>query len=251
MKSRLAIAVTVWGWLLFAVWMAYDYTEYGNRWIIHIFQPSNHYEVQGFYVLIFLIPLIYTFLGYLVSEREKLLRKIKESEEKYRTLSLSDELTSLHNRRGFEFLAEQQLQIANRAKNHMFLLFADVDNLKLINDKFGHQEGDRALIDTADILRKQIRKSDILARISGDEFAALFGTTNNNLPEVLAERLKESIRNFNAEETRSYKISLSFGFAHYDPLSPCSMKELLSYADKNMYGQKQKKEDSYRGGGRV
>ena len=72
MKSKLAIAITLWGWLLFAVWLAYDYAEYGNRWIIHILQPSHHYEVQAFYVLIVLIPLIYTFLGYLVNEREKL-----------------------------------------------------------------------------------------------------------------------------------------------------------------------------------
>ena len=178
MKSKLAIAITLWGWLLFAVWISYDYLEYQDRWIIHIFQPANSYEIHGFYVLIFLIPFIYTFLGYLVDQREKILKKVQESQEKYRTLSLYDELTQLHNRRGFDVLAEQQLKIANRTRNRTLLLFADVDNMKLINDNFGHQEGDKALIDTANILKKSTRKSDIIARIGGDEFVAFF--CNNN-----------------------------------------------------------------------
>jgi len=81
MKSKLAIAVTLWGWLLFVVWLSYDYAEYQNRWIIHIFQPAYSYEIHAFHILIFLIPFIYTLLGYLVHEREKLLIKVKESEK--------------------------------------------------------------------------------------------------------------------------------------------------------------------------
>jgi diguanylate cyclase (GGDEF)-like protein len=243
MKSKLAIAITLWGWLLFMVWLSYDYLEYQDRWIIHIFHPANSYEIHGFHVLIVLIPFIYTFLGYLVGQREKLLKKVQDSEEKYRTLSLYDELTQLNNRRGFYFLAEQQLKIANRTKNRMLLLFADVDNIKLINDNLGHREGDRALIDTANILKKQTRKSDIVARIGGDEFVALFEKTTDNLPEILAKRLDESIRTYNAEGTHSFKLSLSIGSAYYDPTSPCSIKELLDRADTNMYEQKQKKKN--------
>jgi len=244
MKSRLAIAVTLWGWTIFISWLSYDYIEYQARWLIHIFQPVYSYEIHSFHVLIILIPFIYTLLGYLVNEREKLLGKSKESEEKYRKLSLHDELTDLHNRRGFEFLVEQQLKIANRTKKGMFLLFADADNLKWINDNFGHQEGDKALIDTANILKKHVRKSDILARIGGDEFAALIDKTREDLPEILIQRLGESISLYNAEGTRSFKLSLSIGFAHYDPTSPCSIKDLLNHADKNMYEQKQVKKNN-------
>jgi diguanylate cyclase (GGDEF)-like protein len=242
-KSKLAIAIVLWGWLLFAVWLSYDYAAYPHRWIIHIFQPEYRYEIHSFYVLIFLIPFIYTLLGYLVNEREKLLEKIRESEEKYRTLSLYDELTNLHNRRGFDFLAEQQLKKANRIKNKMFLLFADVDKMKWINDNFGHQEGDKVLVATAKILKKQIRESDILARIGGDEFVALIDKTTDNLDEVIATRLDESIRIYNAERTRSFELSLSIGFAYYDPAYPRSAKELLDDADKNMYEQKKKGND--------
>lgn len=244
MKSKLAIVITLWGWLLFVVWLAYDYAEYQNGWIIHIFEPALHYEIYCFYILIFLIPFIYTFLGYLVNAREKLLKKVRESEEKYRTLSLYDGLTELHNRRGFDFLAEQQLKTANRTKIQMLLLFVDVNNLKRINDTFGHQEGDKALIVTANILKKQIRKSDILARIGGDEFVALINKSIDNLPEILANRLEESIRTYNAEGINKSKLSFSIGFAHYYPTSPCSIKELLNHADKNMYEQKQKRNNN-------
>jgi diguanylate cyclase (GGDEF)-like protein len=241
MKSKLAIAIILWGWLLFVVWLSYDYAEYPSRWIVHIFQPEYRYEIHSFYVLIFLIPFIYTLLGYLVNEREKLLERIKESEERYRMLSLYDDLTGLHNRRGFDFLAEQQLKRANRTKHGMFLLFADIDNIKWINDNFGHQEGDKVLIDTAKILKERIRESDILARIGGDEFVALIDKTTDDLEEVIAKRLDEAISIYNAEGNSSLKLSLSIGFAEYDPASRRSIKELLDDADKNMYEQKQKR----------
>jgi diguanylate cyclase (GGDEF)-like protein len=244
MKSKLAIAVTLWGWLLFVVWLSYDYAVYQDRWIIHIFQPAYSYEIHAFHILIILIPFIYTLLGYLIAEREKLLTKVKQSEEKYRELSLLDELTGIYNRRGFDFLAEQQLKKADRTKNRMLLLYADVDNVKWINDKFGHQEGDKALIDIAGILKKHIRKSDILARISGDEFVALMDKTTDDLPQIIAKRLREGILNNNIAGTHSYKLFLSIGFAHYDPTSPCSLQELLNHADEDMYKQKKKKKEN-------
>jgi len=242
MKSKLAIAITLWGWLLFVVWLSYDYAEYQNRWIIHIFNPTYSYEVHSFHILIFLVPFIYTSLGYLVNEREKLLLKIKESEKMYRTLSLYDELTGLYNLRGFYILAEQQLKKALRSKNRMLLLFVDVDKLKWINDNFGHQEGNTSLIDTAIILKKQIRESDILARIGGDEFVALIDKTADDLQEILAKRLEENIRIYNSKRTRNFKLSLSIGFAYYDPATPSSIEELLDHADKVMYERKEKEE---------
>lgn len=242
MKSRLAIAITLWGWLLFISWLSYDYVEYKDRWIIHIFEPASRYEIHSFHVLIFLIPFIYTFLGYLVNEREKLLKKVKESEAKYRELSLYDELTKIHNRRGFFFLADQQINVVNRTKQRLLLLYIDVDDVKSINDTWGHQEGDTALIATANILRNNIRKSDIIARIAGDEFVALLVETIETLPEIVAKRLEESCQSFNKEGSHKFKLSLSVGFAYYDPASPCSIDELLDRADRNMYDLKQRKQ---------
>ena len=243
MKSRLAIAVTFWGWLLFVAWLSYDYAEYQNRWVIHIFQPAHSYENHSFHVLIFLVPFVYTLLGYLVNEREDLLNKVKESEENFRSLSLLDELTHLHNRRGFDLLVEQQFKIAGRTKKGMLLLFVDVDNMKWINDNFGHLEGDRALIDTANILSMHIREADILARFGGDEFVAIINDTSESLPEILSQRLEESLQKLNREGAQRFKLSFSFGFARYEPASPCSVEELLDQADRNMYKNKKVKND--------
>ena len=242
--SRLALAITIWGWLLFVTWLSYDYAEYGTRWIIHIFHPAHSYETNGFHVLIFLVPFVYSLLGYLVNEREKLLTMVRESEEKFRALSLKDDLTQLHNRRGFEFLAEQQFKIDSRTKKGMLLLFADVDKMKWINDNLGHKRGDEALIDTANILKKHIRKADILARFGGDEFVALLNYSSEAFPEILIRRIEKSLENYNGGGAQDFKLSLSLGFARYDPESPCSVDELLDQADKNMYKHKEGKNAS-------
>ncbi len=159
-------------------------------------------------------------------------------EETLRALALIDDLTSLYNRRGFVTLGQQQLKAASRTKRRMVLLFADFDGLKLINDAFGHSEGDRALIETADALRETFRESDIIARIGGDEFVVLAIETNGSPAEVLAIRFQENLKARNVRENRHYRLSLSVGLARYDPEHPCSIDELLTQADRAMYEQK-------------
>jgi len=165
----------------------------------------------------------------------------KRAEEMLRALLLIDELTGLYNRRGFFTLSQQQLKMADRTKRNMFLLFADFDHLKGINDAFGHPEGDRALIAVADVLRESFRESDILARIAGDEFVVLAMETGGASADVLATRLQTNLEAHNAREGRRYKVSLSVGVARYDPESPCSIDQLLTQADRAMYEQKRAK----------
>jgi diguanylate cyclase (GGDEF)-like protein/PAS domain S-box-containing protein len=159
-------------------------------------------------------------------------------EEALRTLALLDELTGLYNRRGFSVLAEHQLKMAKRGKRRMMLLFADLDGLKRINDTFGHPEGDRALIEVADILRTTFRESDIVARIAGDEFVVLVIETNGSPAEVLTHRLQENLAARNARGDRPYELSLSIGLARYDPHRSCSIDGLLTQADRAMYEEK-------------
>ncbi|MCM8776092.1 MAG: diguanylate cyclase, partial [Candidatus Omnitrophica bacterium] len=94
-------------------------------------------------------------------------------QESLRSLTIVDELTGLYNRRGFLIHAEQQVKLANRTRRGFFLLFADLDDFKKINDNFGHPEGDNALRETAKILKTTFRGSDIKARMGGDEFAVI------------------------------------------------------------------------------
>jgi len=162
----------------------------------------------------------------------------KRMEETLRALALIDELTGLYNRRGFFTLAEQQLKTADRAKSRMLLLFADFDGLKQINDAFGHFEGDQALIEVANVLRKKFRESDIIARIGGDEFVVLATETGGGGTGAITARLQENLEAINAREGRRYELALSVGIAHYDPEHPCSIDELLARADRAMYEKK-------------
>ena len=163
---------------------------------------------------------------------------------RYRTvlhnLSLRDELTGLLNRRGFLSLASQHLKIAERSGWTILLLFADMDGLKIINDNFGHPEGDKALRGVAGILRKTFRGSDLLARLGGDEFIALALNVTEGGALAIMMRLRQKVRDYNSQSHR-YQISLSFGVAQFDPEDHLPLDEMIAQADKALYKDKQNK----------
>jgi diguanylate cyclase (GGDEF)-like protein/PAS domain S-box-containing protein len=165
----------------------------------------------------------------------------KKMEEGLITLSITDLLTGLYNRRGFIMLTEQQLRLSNRSKRGMMLFFTDLDGMKWINDTLGHEEGDRALMEAADVLKEIFRSSDIIARIGGDEFAILAIDTTDINSEIIAARLQNLIDIRNRREGRRYTLSVSIGSSFYDPESPCSIDELMAEADKSMYEHKKSK----------
>lgn len=167
----------------------------------------------------------------------------KRAEEELRELSLKDYLTGLLNRRGFFALAEQQLKVTRRMRQGIVLVFADMDDLKLINDNLGHKVGDKALKETAQVLVETFRESDIVARIGGDEFAILAMDNSRERVDAVIARLYRNLKNRNSMPGRNYNLSLSIGTAHYDFGNPCSVKEFLAQADKSMYEDKQKKKN--------
>ena len=165
------------------------------------------------------------------------------AEEMLRLLSLTDELTGLYNRRGFSTLSEQQFKIANRDRKPLLLVSADLDGLKDINDTFGHAEGDLALVETAAILRECVRKSDIVARIGGDEFVLLLtGGDEGFDTQKLIDRLEKLMEKHNRKRNREWKIQISIGFARRSPDSGQSLDDLIVRADRMMYEQKKKKQ---------
>ncbi len=169
----------------------------------------------------------------------------KQMEEKLRTMSVVDELTGLFNRRGFLTLSQQQLNRSERAKETMVLFFIDLDGMKWINDTLGHREGDTALVGVADVLRETFRKSDVIGRVGGDEFAILAISGADGDREALA-RLDHCLDARNSTGTARYRLSLSVGFAHFDPYAPTSLDELISRADILMYEEKRKKQPPLR-----
>jgi len=152
-----------------------------------------------------------------------------------------DELTGLYNRRGFLARSEQQIKIANERGRSLLMVFADVDGLKNINDTLGHHWGDFALMEMAHVLREAFRKTDILGRLSGDEFVALLTCENNMNEEFLTQRFRETMEEHNTYPERHFKLSASMGIARHEPHSPGSVTELLMSADTIMYQHKKPK----------
>src|SRR5207244_8114289 len=107
-------------------------------------------------------------------------------------MGLVDELTGLYNRRGFLTLATRDLRLARRGDETLLVAFADMDDLKSVNDTSGHAVGDRALRDTAGLLRQTFRESDLVARIGGDEYAVLVRHAKSETAGVLGDRRSRS-----------------------------------------------------------
>lgn len=176
-----------------------------------------------------------------VSVISKNITEHKRLEEELRIMSFTDELTGLYNRRGFLTLAGQQLKMARRLKKGVFMLYADLDDLKVINDTFGHREGDLALMEAADILKETYRDSDIIGRIGGDEFAVFPLEIKKDSTDAVIKRLQRNLAIRNAKKGHGYKLSFSSGIAHCDSECRSSIEELLTQADKLMYEQKKLK----------
>jgi diguanylate cyclase (GGDEF)-like protein len=150
-----------------------------------------------------------------------------------------DRLTGLHNRRGFETLAEEAIARASRVGLGVGALFCDLDDMKMINDRFGHAQGDRALRELGAIMKYMLRASDAVARVGGDEFVVLVVDEDESTLDMLEDRLSEGLDFFNATNERPYRLSASTGKAWCDAGSACDLERLLATADDRMYANKQ------------
>jgi len=166
---------------------------------------------------------------------------LKEAEKILRSMSFIDDLTGLHNRRGFLTLAEQQLKTAHREKHGMLLLFADLDRMKWINDNHGHPAGDKALTDVSQVLRKTFRESDIIARIGGDEFVVMAEESPEISIDSITKRLQSHLDAHNMTREEPFDLSLSLGIVRYDPGNPRLLDEMMTAADALMYRHKREK----------
>ena len=155
-----------------------------------------------------------------------------------RSLALTDDLTGLYNRRGFLFMASQQIKLACRMNESLLLFFMDVDNFKVINDSLGHLRGDAFLICCSQVLKETFRETDIVSRLGGDEFAVLALEGTGHSCAAISQRLEASLETLNRNVSSREKIGFSTGMVRFDPHNPVSLGELLSLADRRMYEQK-------------
>lgn len=166
------------------------------------------------------------------------LARMAEDEIAAITFATIDELTKISNRRGFEELARKSLALCERMACKTLLLFFDLNRFKQINDQYGHSAGDQALIDFAQLLVKVFRASDVVARISGDEFAVLATGVDATQQQELQARFEREVIHFNNTSGRPYQLAFSVGYVHTSVDSNTLLADLMHEADKKMYAHK-------------
>jgi len=165
-------------------------------------------------------------------------RKIIENE--LRLYAATDVLTGIFNRRTGLLFLENRIKLSKRDETYFLICFVDVNNLKSINDKYGHNEGDELIICISQILKKSVRDSDIVFRLGGDEFIIIFHSASIDKSQLLWERIQYNIDEINSSAEKKYDVSVSYGFAEYNPNEEKTIDDLLSYADNEMYKKKEK-----------
>lgn len=160
-----------------------------------------------------------------------------------RSLSLTDELTALYNRRGFTTLAEQHLKFARRTQKGFLLVYVDLDGVKAVNDAQGHHVGSQMIASAAEVLKKSFRSADIIARLGGDEFVVLIVDGLSDNIDLITHRLQNKVREFNAHEAMSFELAMSIGVAIHDGGDE-TLDELIGRADQLMYQDKRRRKKS-------
>ena len=158
-------------------------------------------------------------------------------------LAITDELTGISNRRGFEILCAQLLALAARSEISVSLLMIDLDEFKRINDEYGHEAGDRALIEFSHCLIHNFRESDVIARLSGDEFSVLMSDADEAEAAIAVNRLNAFVQRGNAERGKGFQLRFSWGVARYHPGNHKNIGDVLKEADRRMYDNKRARSD--------
>jgi diguanylate cyclase (GGDEF)-like protein len=169
--------------------------------------------------------------------------RINQMEKEIHDLSLRDELTGLYNLRGFNLLAEQALRLAHRSQLPLSVLFVDLDNLKELNDSFGHNTGSAFLAETAELLKHTFRETDVMGRIGGDEFAVVCQCSHVAI-SIAAKRLEAATTARNSHSGQLFPLRFSIGYITAEEHAKQSLQELLTLADKAMYEEKRRKKRS-------
>ena len=202
---------------------------------IPFLKSSNILFMDSIMLVITLSPALYLFFYRPMAMQ---FDKIKRAEAIQRELALIDELTGLYNRRGFLSYANHLLKLSNRTQRGLLLIYADLDNLKQINDEFGHEDGDKAIMCITKVLKETFRGSDVIGRVGGDEFAILALEAKAESLDMLRKRLKENIKLASCNSHSNCKLALSLGIVYYNPEKIQTIEELLKRADALMYEEK-------------
>lgn len=177
--------------------------------------------------------------GKIQQKLEESLVTLRENNIALDNLSKSDSLTGILNRRGFQDAAEEFLNKNRQAVQKTLVAYVDMNNLKIINDRYGHEDGDFSLKVIGDMLVDVVGKNGIAGRIGGDEFACIMEYEAEDEGKQLLDEIQKKFLCFNAGSDKPYNITVSVGTYVVKAAETISLKEALALADERLYEAKQ------------
>jgi len=174
----------------------------------------------------------------LLRERNHAMERLRESEQRYQELSITDGLTKLFNSRQFYAVLHGEIERSNRYDHPLTVLMLDIDDFKKYNDTYGHLEGDRVLARFAEIIRECLRQTDSAYRYGGEEFSVILPATKGEQGIVTAERVRIALKNeiFKPRPDKDIRVTVSIGLAQHARNE--EMMDFLRRADRNLYKAK-------------
>ncbi len=176
-------------------------------------------------------------------EYEHRLREMQEQKDRFQRASLTDLLTGLFNRRGFEDKLTNEVKRARRSKEPFTVIMLDLDDFKRINDRYGHRTGDESLRIVADVLRSSARETDVLARFGGEEFVVVLPDSSPRGARNFFDRIREAVAD-RSERQLGFTLRISAGAASF-PADAVDPDGLLEAADTAMYQAKHRGKDQF------
>lgn len=159
----------------------------------------------------------------------------KKVQDQLKLFATTDTLTGVLNRRTGIALLEQRLEMAKAQYLKLTICFVDVNDLKMINDTYGHHDGDNVIQSISRLLGQRLNKNDVLCRFGGDEFIIAFTDCELDQAKLKMEQIDQDINIHSYRNHKDYCISISWGFAEFNPAKPVLLDELIKLADSMMY----------------
>ena len=167
--------------------------------------------------------------------------RLQEMQKELQLLASTDPMTKLYNRRYFTNASAHIFDLAKRDKRALSMIMLDIDNFKLVNDTYGHKTGDDVIVNLANILHTQQRKSDIICRFGGEEFLILLPNTTSKNAEIIAEKIRVSVEKSSIylNEKKSIHYTVSLGVSEVGTQNEKNIEEAIKRADKALYNAKE------------
>lgn len=182
------------------------------------------------------------YLQQIQEELNKEIEERKKIEEKLKYYAYTDPMTGVSNRRTGFIVLEEQVNSCLKENNYFSICIIDIDQLKIINDTYGHVDGDELIKDIIEIIRICISKLDIISRMGGSEFIIIFPKCRYNQAEEIINEILKKVEEFNEMQIKPYKVSFSYGIKEINENTEITnISEIIKGADKLMYKDKKNK----------